>query len=176
MPGWLYMFFGLAIGLTVAAAIYVNDRRVGTAQPVTVPAAPAKSVSRPKVEQSNAEPAKPKDDSIEFDFYDMLPNLDVQIFEDRSAPRPQVSAPAPVTTPGIYILQAGSFTRLADAKRREGEIALLGVRAEVRKGDANGRSVYRVYTRPLETPEAVNRLRRLLNDNGIETLAKRVSD
>ncbi len=171
LPGWLYMFFGLAIGLAVAAGIYVNDRREGIVAPVAAPVASAKTPSRTKAAQEKTE-----DDSIEFDFYSMLPNLDVEIFEDRSAPKPQVSAPVPVVTPGIYILQAGSFNKLAAAKRREGEIALLGVRAEVKKGEAKGRSVYRVYTRPLETPEAVNRMRDLLNDNGIKTLAKRVSD
>ncbi len=175
LPGWLYMFFGLAIGLAVAAGIYVNDRREGA---LIAPIAPAKPSATPQ----SASPAKsdsadtPKDDSIEFDFYDMLPNLDVEIFEDGSAPRPQARPKPRVITPGIYILQAGSFTRLSDAQRREGEIALLGVRAEVKKGDANGRSVYRVYTQPLETPETVNRVRDLLNENGIETLAKRVSD
>ena len=83
---------------------------------------------------------------------------------------------APVETPGIYILQAGSFKKAEDARRREGEIALLGVRAEVRRGEANGQTVYRVYTRPLETPAAVNETQRRLNEAGIDTLAKRVSD
>ena len=27
MPGWLYMFFGLSLGLAVAGGIYINDRR-----------------------------------------------------------------------------------------------------------------------------------------------------
>ncbi|MBT8421832.1 MAG: SPOR domain-containing protein, partial [Gammaproteobacteria bacterium] len=83
---------------------------------------------------------------------------------------------APVEKPGIYILQAGSFSSLEDAMRHEANIALLGIRAEVKKGDANGRTVYRVYTRPLDTPEKVNRTQKRLNDAGIDTLAKRVSD
>jgi len=174
LPGWLYMFFGLAIGLAVAAGIYVNDRRDGALRAPVAASTPAR---QPEPGQaSKAEDDSSKGDSIEFDFYDMLPNLDVEIFEDKGAPRPQAKPKPRVITPGIYILQAGSFTRLNDAQRREGEIALLGVRAEVKKGDANGRTVYRVYTRPLDTPDAVNRVRDLLNDNGIETLAKRVSD
>ena len=175
LPGWLYMFFGLGLGLAVAAGIYVNDRRDGT---VAIKPEPSSKSTPAKADKAEKEPVK--DDSIDFDFYDMLPNLDVEIFEDKRAPRPAANKavePQPrVITPGIYILQAGSFTKLVDAQRREGEIALLGVRAEVRKGEANGRIVYRVYSRPLDTPEAVNRLRTLLNDNGIETLAKRVSD
>jgi cell division protein FtsN len=175
MPGWLYLLFGLSIGLAVAAGVYINDRRE---TPIGAFLTPEKDFSQPR---SKKEPKPQKaessdDDSIDFDFYDMLPSLDVQIYEDdTAAPKPR-QKPAPVVKAGIYILQAGSFTKLEDAQRREGEIALLGIRAEVRKGDANNRTVYRVYTRPLETPEEVNRIRNRLNENGIETLAKRVSD
>ena len=76
LPGWLYMFFGLAIGLAVAAGIYVNDRREGIVAPVAAPVASAKTPSRTKAAKEKTE-----DDSIEFDFYSMLPNLDVEIFE-----------------------------------------------------------------------------------------------
>ncbi len=175
MPGWLYMFFGLSLGLAVAAGIYINDRRDTPLGAMLTP----KNTSQqsPPAKTSKPEPSSDKtDDSIDFDFYDMLPNLDVTVFEDSAAtPRPKQQQ-APVVKPGIYILQAGSFTKLADAQRREGEIALLGIRAEVRKGEANKRTVYRVYTRPLNTPEEVNRVRDRLNKNDIETLAKRVRD
>jgi len=175
MPGWLYMFFGLFLGLAVAAGIFINDRRDTPLGAMLTPKntsqqSPPAKISKP---ETNSEKT---DDSIDFDFYDMLPNLDVTVFEDSaSTPRPKQQQ-APVVKPGIYILQAGSFTKLADAQRREGEIALLGIRAEVRKGEANNHTVYRVYTRPLNTPEEVNRVRDRLNENDIETLAKRVRD
>jgi len=169
LPGWLYMFFGLSVGLAVAAGIYVSDRRDGIT--ITKP----KQERAARVEAAVEEPEE-KSGEVEFDFYDMLPNLDIPVFEDsRPATRPTQQS-APVEKPGIYILQAGSFSNLEDAQRHEANIALLGIRAEVRKGDANGRTVYRVYTRPLDTPDKVNRTRKRLNDAGIDTLAKRVSD
>lgn len=165
------MFSGLAIGLTVAAGIYINDRSTFSTRQSAEPPAPAvPSVARPKPKIEE----EVQDGGVTFDFYEMLPNLDVEIFTDPQRPRRAQPAPKQVTTPGVYILQAGSFTKLEDAKKREGQIALLGVRAEIKKGDANGRIVYRVYTRPLEIPAEVNRLTSKLNDNGIETLAKRV--
>lgn len=171
LPGWVHMFSGLAIGLTVAAGIYINDRSTFSARQSAEPPAPAvPSVARPKPKIEE----EVQDGGVSFDFYEMLPNLDVEIFTDSQRPRRAQSAPKQVTTPGVYILQAGSFSKLEDAKKREGQIALLGVRAEIKKGDANGRIVYRVYTRPLEIPAEVNRLTSKLNDNGIETLAKRV--
>ena len=113
LHGWLYMFFGLAIGLAVAAGIYVSDRREGI------------TVTKPKQERpakvETAVKAEEKDKTeFEFDFYDMLPSLDVKVFEDegasgRPAARPQAPRQAPVETPGIYILQAGSFKKPEDA-------------------------------------------------------------
>lgn len=175
LPGWLYLCFGLAIGLAVAAGIYVSDRRnppVISPQREAATPAPQPAAQEPPAEA--AEVAE-EDDGFAFDFYDMLPKLDVEVVQDPAPSRAPAAQPR-VVTPGIYILQAGSFTKRTDAERREGEMALLGVRAEIRQGEANGRAVYRVYTQPLTTPEDVNRVRDRLNANGIETLAKRVSD
>ena len=169
LPGWLYMFFGLCIGLAVAAGIYVSDRRDGIT--VTKP----KQARAARVEPAVEAPEE-KEDEVEFDFYDMLPNLDIPVFEDSKPATRPTQRSQPVETPGIYILQAGSFSNLTDAQRQEARIALLGIRAEVKKGEANGRTVYRVYTQPLDTPDKVNRTQKRLNDDGIETLAKRVSD
>ena len=179
MPGWVYMFVGLAIGLTVAYAVYVNDRRQ-LAEPAAVapqpaPREPASSVPE-EVEEA-------PDAGVTFDFYDMLPSLDVEVFEEEG-PAPKAPAartappapPAPVTTEGIYILQAGSFSRLGDANRRKAELGLLGIRSDIKKGNANGRVVYRVYTDPLESTDQVNRTSNLLTGAGIEIMLKRVSD
>ncbi|HJP05121.1 MAG: SPOR domain-containing protein [Gammaproteobacteria bacterium] len=172
LPGWIYMFVGLAIGLAVAAGIYVSDRRQppGTLIQTTEPASPEPAPSEP-------EPAAPEPQAgISYDFYDMLPNLDVEVFEDARPPTRATPPPARVETPGIYILQAGSFSQLGDADRRRAELGLLGVRSEIKKGNANGRTVYRVYTDPMENPAEVNRVRGQLTGAGIEILLKRVSD
>jgi cell division protein FtsN len=172
LPGWIYMFMGLAIGLAVAAGIYVSDRRqpVGTLTQSSAPAVPEPAPSQP-------EPAAPEPQAgISFDFYDMLPNLDVEVFEAARPPTRATPPPARVETPGIYILQAGSFSQLGDADRRKAEISLLGVRSEIKKGSANGRTVYRVYTDPMQNPDEVNTVSSQLTGAGIEILLKRVSD
>jgi cell division protein FtsN len=171
LPGWIYMLVGLAIGLTVAFAIYVNDRKqIGQARvapAVAVPAEPASSIPEAVAD----EPER----GITFDFYEMLPSLDVEIFQDERAPV-RNTAPARVSQPGIYILQAGSFTNLTDANRRKAEIGLLGVSSEIKKGDVEGRTVYRVYTEPMEQPAEVNQVSNQLTGAGIEIMLKRVSD
>jgi cell division protein FtsN len=181
VAGWVYMSMGLSIGLAVAMGIYVSDRQtpdpvVGSAPvPADLPEPPSTVASEPEDE--------PEEVGITYDFYEMLPNLDVEVYEDeRVVPKPVPAAPvvqapvkaAPVQAPGIYILQAGSFSKLEDASRRKAQVALLGVRTEIKQGDANGRNVYRVYTDPMDNPTEVNRVSNLLTSSSIEVLMKRV--
>lgn len=172
LPGWMHMLLGLAIGLAVALGIYVRERL--PAEPVAPAGIPAPAENTiPGVRE--AAPESEPEPRVTFDFYEMLPNLDVDVYEEPQ----QLPKPTPVPAkpnPGIYILQAGSFSRLEDANRRKAEIALLGVRSDIKKGTASGRTVYRVYTNPLESGDEVNRISTLLQDSDIEVLAKRVSD
>jgi len=174
LPGWLYLLFGLIVGMVIAYIYYEVPAR--TAQPPPEAGQPAAAVPAPAA-AAVSKPAAPAEQGITFDFYEMLPELDVEVFADDPAPATRRVAPTKrmeVDAAGIYILQAGSFSQLADAKKREGEIALLGISAEIKKGEANGRTVYRVYTNPLESAAEVNRISRMLNNNDIETLPKRV--
>ena len=170
------MSMGLAVGLAVAYAVYVSDRQTLVEQTsAPKPAAtqePASAIPEAVEETPEAD--------ITFDFYNMLPNLDVEVYEEQRKPIKtapvKVTPRAQVEKPGIYILQAGSFSKLEDANRRKAQLALLGVHSDIKKGNANGRAVYRVYTDPMEKPEDVNRVSSLLTGANIEILRKRVSD
>lgn len=178
-PGWIWGAVGLATGLAVAGYIYFSGMRGPTvATTAPKPVVTVKQLAEP----AKPEPAPAEDGGITFDFYEMLPNLDVEVYEEKPAalpqPPPQTPAPvsAPASAPGIYILQAGSFSRFEDANRRKAQMALLGVRADIKRGSAGDKTVYRVYTNPLETPAEVNRVSKQLKDADIEVLRKRVSD
>ncbi len=178
LPGWVHMAAGLAIGLAVAYGIYVSDRRQPP-RPVAATAEEREPASSPPPAVAEIVPVK-QENRVTFDFYDMLPNLDVELFDNAKAPKTAAQAEQIPTRiadkPGIYILQAGSFSMLDVAQRRKAEMALLGVHSEIKKGDVNGSTVYRVYTDPMDNPQDVNRVSDLLNNAGIELLAKRVSD
>ncbi len=167
ISGFAGMLFGLAIGLSVALYVYIDS-----SGGITLPQ--PDNTATPEPPQPAPAPVE-EEPGITFDFYDMLPNLDVPVYvDDRTAPRPP--APAPVTAPGVYIVQAGSFGKIDDANRRKAQIALLGVKSEIKRGTANDRTVYRVYTSPMENPAEVNRVSNLLRNNDIEILLKRVSE
>jgi cell division protein FtsN len=174
-PNWTWMLMGLAVGLAVAGYVYFS----GVRGPAIITAEPKPPVAvTTLVEPKEPEQATEEVEGITFDFYHMLPNLDVEVYEDEKpvVPEPQPQAPQPASTPGIYILQAGSFSQFADANRRKAQMALLGVRAEIKRGTAGTKTVYRVYTSPLNTPADVNRVSKQLNDANIEVLRKRVSN
>jgi hypothetical protein len=211
LPGWMHLSAGLAIGLAVAYGIYVSDRRQLPAA-TEMPAQQAAAKPAPVVEEVEPEVDA---DAITFDFYEILPDLDVDLYENdpgaapidliaaqeeaaapledavsepapmpaapppRPAPRPApvAATSAPVAErPGIYILQAGSFSVLDVAQRRKAEMEELGVPADIKRGSVKGKTVYRVYTNPMDNPNDVNRVRTLLTGVGIDILQKRVSD
>jgi hypothetical protein len=70
-PGWVWMLFGLAIGLSVAFAIYVRDRQPGIVSP------PATARVESAVDDNGETPAtEPETEPGEsrFTFYNVLPN------------------------------------------------------------------------------------------------------
>jgi cell division protein FtsN len=172
LPGWASMFTGLFIGLTVALYVYITDPTPPSIVLVKPQSAAQPASAIPETVEETETPTEP---GITFDFYDMLPNLGVEVYEDEQAPTRPVT-PTRVSKPGIYILQAGSFSHIDDANRRKAEMALLGVRSDIKRGQANKRTVYRVYTDPMEDPAEVNRISKKLQQANIEILMKRVTD
>ena len=120
-PGWLWMLFGLALGLAVAFAVYVKDRKPVVIAETTAPQ-PASLQSalddNGEVEVVVQPPAEERESR--FTFYDMLPNFEVVIPEEE----PDVALdaePQAIVEPGLYVLQAGSFTLHTDADRRRAD-------------------------------------------------------
>lgn len=90
---------------------------------------------------------------------------------------PAALPPAPVATPpataqpAALVLQAGAFSRAADADRRRGELLLLGYDAKVETVRLpDGQTRYRVRVGPFADPQGLANARRALRDVGIETL------
>ena len=69
-----------------------------------------------------------------------------------------------------YLLQVGSFRQHADADRRRGELALLGLEATVEPGDGDNGRWYRVYLGPFESRSEMARARSLTAQADMDTL------
>ena len=173
-PGWMWMLFGLAIGLSVAFAIYMKDRPAITpSQPVAQQPASMSSPMQPEPEPV-AEEAE-EESEPRFSFYDMLPNFEVVIPEQE----PDVSrdqAAKVIEEPGVYVLQAGSFSDLSDADRRRAELALLGVESRIQRVMIDDRTYHRVRIGPMDDLDRLNLVRSRLREADIDVLRIRLGD
>ncbi|MDX1434249.1 MAG: SPOR domain-containing protein [Gammaproteobacteria bacterium] len=174
-PGWLWMLFGLALGLSVAYAVYVKDRRPDTAARTPQPASMQDALDdNGETAVAAAEPAV-EDKDPRFTFYDMLPNFEVVIPEEE----PDVALdrePRAVMEPGLYVLQAGSFSTYADADRRRAELALHGIESNIQRVTIDDKTYHRVRIGPTDDLDRLNMLRSRLRAAKIDVLRIRLGD
>jgi cell division protein FtsN len=174
-PGWVWMLFGLSMGLMVAIVAYLRApgslpasepaARSAAAQPASQPAAPR--ATRPSSEQT-----APTENR--FEFYEILPQFEVVVPED-DAPRATAAArPRAAETPGTFLLQAGSFSAPADADRLKANLALLGFESHVQRVRIEDDVFNRVRIGPIGDIDAAKRTQRQLRDAGIDTLLMQV--
>ncbi len=181
-PPFVWLLFGLAIGLSVAVAVYVSGR-----QPVTT----AGNEARQPASMSNALDDRSSGDgdgkdvavtepeettgSKRFTFYDILPNFEVVTPDESPEVEADVALRA-VEEPGLYILQAGSFSTSKDADRRRAELALHGIESRTQRVKVNDRNYHRVYIGPIEDLDELNLLRSRLRAAEIDVFRIRLGD
>lgn len=175
-PGWLWMLFGLSLGLSVAFAVYVKDREPGTPQPQAgaQPASMQDALDN-NSETAVADPVQAEPAEKRFTFYDMLPNFEVIIPEQE----PDVAAdvePKAVVDPGLYVLQAGSFSAYADADRRRAELGLHGIESQIQRVMIDDKTYHRVRIGPTSDLDELNVLRSRLRVAQIDVLRIRLGD
>jgi len=173
-PRSLWMLFGLAIGLSVALAVYVKDRDPDTTVVATQPELVQQQDS---VDDNGEGPAAQEKPAAEnrFDFYKMLPAFEM-IIADKE---PNIDAdvePQAIEEPGVYLLQAGSFSTHDDADRRRAELGLQGIESRVQRAKVNNRDYYRVYVGPIEDLEELNMTRSRLRAARIDVMRIRLGD
>ena len=175
-PPFVWMLFGLAIGLSVAFAVYVNSNEP---TPVANVDAPAPASLQDTIDYNDEAPAAPaateKPEDKRFTFYDILPNFEV-ITPD-TAPEVEADvAPKAIDEPGVYVLQAGSFSTNKDADRRRAELALHGIESHIQRVKVNDKNYHRVYIGPTDDLDELNMLRSRLRAAKIDVFRIRLSD
>lgn len=172
-PAWAWMLFGLSIGLSVAFAVYVRDSQPIVATAAPQPASLQSALDNNSEPESTAVAAAPKEKR--FTFYDLLPNIEVTIPESETEILSDIELKA-VVEPGVYVLQAGSFSTDDDADRRRAELALQGIESHIVRVKINDRNYHRVYVGPTEDLDELNLLRSRLRAAKIDVLRIRLSD
>lgn len=182
---WLRGFTtGLASGAIAAAAVYFL---------VLSPATDTGSSAKRPAKQAQA-PTGPKP---KFEFYTILPELEVPVPEtaenQRQAAMPPAlktpktapsapAEPAPTPTPaasadaGRYILQAGSSRNAVDAERLRASLALQGMVARIQTVNINGETWHRIRVGPFGSRTEADAARRQLRGADINTMLLELRD
>jgi cell division septation protein DedD len=181
------MLFGLAVGLSVAVAVYVKDRQPGqvagqsgTPEPRVTETTPTPASMQDALddngEAAGETPAKGEAEKEKrFTFYDILPNFEV-VTPDEEPATAVGAAPQAVVEPGVYVLQAGSFSTNTDADRRRAELALHGIESHIQRVKVNERNYHRVYIGPIDDLDELNLMRSRLRAAKIDVFRIRLSD
>jgi cell division protein FtsN len=177
-PGWLWLLAGLVLGL-VAALIAYKYHGSTPAKPVaaqlnlpseqadeaTGPAAANGKSGKHAVEKPLPPPPKPR-----FDFYTILPKMEVVVPEEEIKGKPKGGVPQ-VDQPGTYYLQAGSFRTFDQADRLKAQLALLGLHAGIETVTVNkSETWHRVRVGPYKNLDELNRARALLKENSMSAV------
>ena len=176
------MLFGLAVGLSVAFAVYVKDRKdpvgarpAGDSTPASLQSAlDDNGEVATKVAPTEAPPTEKEEPR--FTFYTLLPDFEVVTRDEEPVTESETSSPQAIVEPGVYVLQAGSFSTHDDADRRRAELALHGIESHIQRVKLNDRNYHRVYIGPTEDLDELNMLRSRLRAAQIDVLRIRLGD
>ncbi|MEE4248952.1 MAG: SPOR domain-containing protein [Alcanivoracaceae bacterium] len=181
VPGWVWAFSGLVCGAFVMFLYHLASIR-----------SDAPDMAGTKDNTAASVETETKQTGPRFDFYAVLPKMEVIIPKGEDEPQPSRRNPetqpdagsasdnstrdsvAVVSRQEQYLLQAGSFRRSDDADRRRGELILHGLSARIQPVSmGNGDTWYRVMVGPFDNANAAHRAQDKLASAGIETLAIR---
>ena len=169
------MLFGLAIGLSVALAIFLSDQRRQATQLPPSEAVASKPAARSAKPAEKSAPSEERSEEPKYSFYEMLPKFEVVIPEQERQVRADTEAVA-VQRPGVYVLQAGSFTAQADADKRRAQLALQGIESTIQRVSIDDKTYHRVRIGPINDLDRLNTLRSRLREARIEVLVIRLGD
>ncbi len=171
MPGWVWLIFGLAIGLAVAAFVYIKrpSSTMMAAEHASPAAAEQEEDAKPKKPSREALKLPPKE-KPRFTFYTLLPSEEVVIPRDDKE-----AAKAAAGDGSSYIIQAGSYRDREEADKQKATLALLGAESRIETVTIDGQSTfYRVRVGPLKDFGKVQILSSRLEDNGIPAMVVKV--
>ena len=168
------MLFGLGVGLIIAIGVYLRapsgPKPAAPPQASTTAPRPAARPS-PRVATATSERAAPAENR--FEFYDILPQYEVKVPDDNAPASASTRRRAP-EAPGSYLLQAGSFSTVAEADKMQANLALLGFESHVQRVTLDEDVFNRVRIGPIADIEAAKRTQRQLRTAGYDTMLMQV--
>jgi cell division protein FtsN len=153
----------------------VKDTKPTPVAAATVPQPASLQGTMDDNDEAVAEDVPTEPEEKRFTFYDMLPNFEVIIPEQEPDVKVD-AAPQAVLEPGLYVLQAGSFSAYNDADRRRAELALHGIESQIQRVTIDDKTYHRVRIGPTSDLDRLNMLRSRLRAAKIDVLRIRLGD
>ncbi len=166
---------GLALGLAVAAVVYLKDHHPETPTVTAAKAGKRKLRNTESPDGDAGESGAVEEPAKAYDFYDQLPKFEVVVPEKEKDVKRDVRD-VPETRRGTYVLQAGSYKNFADADRIRAQLALQGVESKVQKVSVDNDTWHRIRIGPISKLDELNRLRATLRKADVDVLVIRVGD
>lgn len=169
-PGWAWLLAGLVIGLFAAFLVYLKSASEQAADREVAIEMPLPEESEPREPVRPDAPAIPPPRKPRFDFYTILPEMEVLIQEREITGKPREGVKQ-VEKPGTYILQVGSFREAAKADELKARLALLGFESSVQTVTINERETWhRVRVGPFRELSELNSARAQLKAKDIDAV------
>lgn len=173
--GWLLFVAGIAVGVVATVAAEFLD--YFSAESVAKAVREATGGNRPgsRAAQQAAEQEKPSTTRPRFEFYTMLPEMEVAVPDSELDRVTETPTSQPGDDDVTYVLQAGSFRKLDQADRLKAELALIGMPAQIQTVSIDGGSTWhRVRVGPFTNLQALNEARSELQRNGLKVIVLKV--
>lgn len=184
VPGYVWMFAGLFIGLFFAFLVYLSKQPAddisfseSVKQELQKAREQKKDIPQQKDVAGKNSASKTSNEKPRFEFYTILSELEVFV------PEPEIESKNEVKTinsrnnalsensPGKkYLLQAGSFKNNADAERLKATLGLLGVQSSIESVSINNDSWHRVRIGPFSNPDHLRDTLSTLKQNNIHAM------
>lgn len=194
LPGWAWLLIGAVLG----GLLFFLVQALGGSGPSSSPDPEAEPSSAAEPERSSAASRQEAEEERDYDFYELLMNNEVTVPEAQRQSRREERQPAeggdstgseespeepqerkaedrPEFGDGqAYLLQAGSFRRQEAADQMRANLALAGLRAEIRTVELdNGERWYRVRVGPFTERERLEQARARMESRDIQPMLLR---
>lgn len=182
LPGYVWLLSGLAIGLFVAFIVYLDkqpetNKDFGSAvqQELKKLKQQANRKNSEKTHSLATTKSKEKKEP-KFNFYTILPELEVLIPESETRP-PETKNNTTTDSRNTdnknkqYVLQVGSFQNLNDAEKLKANLAFLGLKANIQHVTVNRQAWHRVRTGPYRDKQQLYKNQKLLKQNDIPAIS-----
>ena len=163
---FLSFITGLSLGLFVAVIVYFYEHNatIQSNNPLIVDKHSAEEITQ-VTDESIAQLPEPQ-----FDFYQILPNKEVNISEWESVEEEDVAVTNNTNQkPSMFVLQVGSFKEYQSADEIKAKLALMGVTADIQRVVINGQDVrHRVRVGPYKNTNKLQQARDRLLANDLD--------